>query len=112
MTLFAHPGGSVAGVGLFSEEQVSRARRYRRPLYAAAIVRLILDLGVLALIVFSAFGNRLFAPFAGWPWWAGVVALTALVVGVRGWVGLPISFGPVSAVSEAGVFRPRILPVG
>jgi STE24 endopeptidase len=92
MTLFAHPGGSVAGVGLFSEEQVSRARRYHRPLYAAAIVRLILDLGVLALIVFSAFGNRLFAAFAGWPWWAGVVALTALVVGVRRLVGLPISF--------------------
>jgi Zn-dependent protease with chaperone function len=92
MTLFAHPGGSVAGVGLFSEEQVSRARRYHRPLYAAAIVRLILDLGVLALIAFSAFGNRLFAPFAGWPWWAGVVALTALVVGVRRLVALPISF--------------------
>lgn len=81
----------MAGVGLFSEEQVSRARRYRRPLYTAAIVRLILDSGVLALIVFSPLGDRLFAPHEPWPWWARVIGLTAVVAGVRTLVGLPIS---------------------
>jgi len=31
----------------------------------------VLDLGVLALIVFTGLGGRLFAPLAAWPWWAG-----------------------------------------
>ena len=82
----------MAGVSLFSDEQVSVARRYHRPLYAAAIVRFALDLGVLALIVFSGLGGRLSALIPAWPWWAGVVGLTSLVVGVRRAVGLPISF--------------------
>ena len=42
-----------ADLGPFSEEQVSRARRYHRPLDNAATVGLILDSAVLALIVFS-----------------------------------------------------------
>src|SRR5262249_6467973 len=78
--------------GPFSDEQVSRARRYHRPLYTAATVSLILDCGVLALIVFSALGGRLFAPFEHSPWWAAVIGLTAVVAGVRVLVGLPISF--------------------
>ena len=81
-----------ADLGPFSEELVSRARRYHRPLYAAATVGLILDCGALALIVFSALGGRLFAPFEHSPWSAGVLGLTAVVAGVRALVGLPISF--------------------
>ena len=61
----------MPGVSLFSEEQLSRARRYHRPLYTAAIAGSVLDLGVLALIVFTGLGGRLFAPLAAWPWWAG-----------------------------------------
>jgi STE24 endopeptidase len=81
-----------ADLGPFSEEQVSRARRYHRPLYTAATVGLILDCGVLALIVFSRLGGRLFAPFEHSPWWVRVIGLTAVVAGVRALVGLPISF--------------------
>jgi hypothetical protein len=81
-----------ADLGPFSEEQVSRARRYHRPLYTAATVSLILDCGALALIVFSPLSGRLFAPFEHWPWWAAVIGLTAVVAGVRTLVGLPISF--------------------
>jgi Zn-dependent protease with chaperone function len=82
----------VPGVSLFSEQQVSRARRYHRPLYTAAIAGLVLDLGVLALIVFTGLGGRLFAPLAAWPWWAGAAGFTALVTGVRRSVGVPLSF--------------------
>src|SRR5262245_20805043 len=81
-----------ADLGPFTEEQVSRARRYHRPLYTAATVGLILDSGVLALIVFSALGGRLSAPLEHSPWWARVIGLTAVVAGVRALVGLPISF--------------------
>jgi STE24 endopeptidase len=78
--------------GVFSEEQVSRARRYHRPLYAAAIAAFVLDLAVLAAVVFGGLGDRLSAPLDGRPWWAMVLGLTGLVACVRRVVGLPISF--------------------
>jgi STE24 endopeptidase len=77
---------------IFSEEQVARARRYHRPLYAAAITAFVLDLAVLAVIVFGGLGDRLSAPLDGRPWWASVLGLTALVACARRVVGLPISF--------------------
>ena len=67
--------GRVDAVGLFGAEQVARARRYHRPLYAAAVGGLALDLLLLALIVFSPLGGSLFEPVEGWPWWAQVVGL-------------------------------------
>ena len=44
-------------VELFGEEQVARARRYHRPLYAAALAQLGLDVLLLALIVFGPLGE-------------------------------------------------------
>ena len=79
-------------VGLFGEEQVARAWRYHRPLYAAAVAQLALDLLLLALIVFGPLGGWLFEPVEGWPWWAQVVGLTALLDALTPVVGLPISF--------------------
>jgi len=82
----------VDAVGLFGDEQVSRAWRYHRPLYAAAIAQLILGLLLLALVVFTALGGWLFEPLEGSPWWVQVVGFTALIDALTTAVGLPISF--------------------
>ena len=79
-------------VGLFGEDQVVRARRYHRPLYAALAVRLAIELSLLALVVFGPLGDRLFGPAAGWPWWAQVAWITALVEVLTTAVALPVSF--------------------
>ncbi len=82
----------MSAVDLFGEEQVARARRYHRPLYAAAATQLALGILVLALIVFGPLGDWLFEPVEGWPWWAQVVGLTALIEALTTAAGLPISF--------------------
>jgi STE24 endopeptidase len=82
----------VDAVGLFGARQVARARRYHRPLYAAAIAQLVLVLLLLALVVFAAPGGWLFEPLEGWPWSAQVVGFTALIDALTTAVGLPISF--------------------
>ena len=84
--------GSVDAVGLFGAEQVARARRYHRPLYAAAVGGLVLDLLLLALIVFSPLGGILFEPVEGWPWWAQVVGFTGIVVASTTAVVLPLTY--------------------
>jgi STE24 endopeptidase len=82
----------VDAVDLFGAEQVARASRYHRPLYAAAIGQLVLGLLLLALVVFAAPGGWLFEPVEGLPWWAQVVGFTALIEALTTAVGLPISF--------------------
>jgi len=71
---------------------VARARLYHRPLYAAALVGLALDLVLLALIVFTGLGGWLFEPFQGWPWWGQIVGFTALITVLMTVLSLPISF--------------------
>jgi STE24 endopeptidase len=90
--VFSRDHGQVDAVGLFGEEQVARARRYHRPLYAATLSGLALNLVFLALIVFGPLGGWLFAPFEGWPWWGQVVGFSALTVALATAVSLPISF--------------------
>jgi STE24 endopeptidase len=90
--LLGHRALTRLHTGVFSEEQVARARRYHRPLYAAAIAALALDLAVLSVIVFGGLGDRLSASLDDWPWWARVLGLTVVVACVRRAVGLPISF--------------------
>jgi len=63
--------GARPALASSASSSCSRARRYHRPLYTAAIAGFVRDLGVLALIVFTGLGGRLFAPLAAWPWWAG-----------------------------------------
>jgi STE24 endopeptidase len=82
----------VDAVGLFGAEQVARAWRYHKPLYASAVAQLALAFLLLALIVFGPLGDWLFEPLEGWPWWAQVVGLTALLDALTLMVGLPISF--------------------
>jgi STE24 endopeptidase len=83
--------GGVSAVEIFGEEQVVRASRYHRPLYAAAIANLALDVLVLTLIVFGPLADQLFEPLKGWPWWAQVVGYTAIVLACMALFGLPIS---------------------
>jgi STE24 endopeptidase len=77
------------GKGLFECEQVERARRYHRPLYVAAAGGIALNLGVLALLTFSA---PLYASTSGWPWWARDLAFSLLVLTLTAIVGWPIAF--------------------
>jgi STE24 endopeptidase len=75
---------------LFAAEEIERARSYHRPLYRALGVDLLLELGVLAAIVFGPPGDWL-ASATGGSWWARVLELAALVAGVEALVRLPLS---------------------
>lgn len=77
---------------IFGREQVERARRYRSPLYAAAIGNLAIGLALLAALAFTPFGDRVYRPLEGSNWWIATVAFAAVLV-VLGWlVRLPLGF--------------------
>ena len=76
---------------MFGSEQVARARRYHRPLYGVALVRLALDLLVLALAAFGPLGRWLLDPLSGWPWWAQTAGFTALIDALTTALGLPLA---------------------
>jgi len=76
---------------VFGSEQVARARRYHRPLYGVALVRLALDLLVLALAAFGPLGRWLLDPLSGWPWWAQTAGFTALIDALTTALGLPLA---------------------
>ena len=78
-------------VDLFGEEQVARASRYHRPIYAATAVQLAGELLLLALVVFAPLGDWLFEPVEGWVWWAQVIGFTVLIEASTAAVALPIS---------------------
>ena len=70
----------------FAPAEIERARRYHRPLYAALFLDWALQAGVLALVAFGAPN--------GWtagPWWARVLELVALTLGLSALVRLPLS---------------------
>jgi STE24 endopeptidase len=75
---------------LFAPAEIERARAYHRPLYRALGVDLALELGILAAIVFGPPGDWLAAATGG-AWWARVIELCALVLGVSALVRLPLA---------------------
>ncbi len=77
---------------LFRPEQIERARRYHRPLYAALLLDWALGLAVLSALAFGPLGDRLYAELAGVPWWGRGLAFPALVVAISTAVRLPLSF--------------------
>ena len=79
-------------VGLFGREQVERARRYWRPRYVAALANGLLGLVLLVALSFGWLGDRVYAPFDGWPWWAAAPAIAAVTIVLGMLVRLPISF--------------------
>ena len=75
---------------LFAPAEIERARAYHGPLYRVLGVDLALELGILAAIVFGPPGDWL-AGATGGAWWARVIELCALVMGVSMLVRLPLS---------------------
>jgi Zn-dependent protease with chaperone function len=76
---------------VFTSEEVERARRYHRPLYAASIVRLLLGLGVPALLAFTELGDAVYRPVSGLHWAPATAGFSALAVVVGALAGLPLS---------------------
>ena len=75
----------------FTDAQVERARRYHRPLYVALLADTALGLGLLAALAFTPFGDGLYEPLEGWPWWARTLAFASLVAAVIAVAALPLS---------------------
>jgi STE24 endopeptidase len=71
----------------FSPDEVARARRYHRPLYAALGIDIALSLAVLAVLAFALPHDVLPGP-----WWLEAIGLTWLVVGASALARLPLSF--------------------
>ena len=82
----------AAAVDLFGREQVERARRYWRPRYAAALANGLLGLALLTALSFGGLGDRVYAPFDGWPWWAAAAAVATVTLVLGMVIRLPVSF--------------------
>jgi STE24 endopeptidase len=83
---------SASAVELFGRTEVDRARRYWRPRYVALLANGVLGFLLLGALSFSAIGDRISAPFDGWPWWAAAPALAAATLVLGTVVRLPVSF--------------------
>jgi Zn-dependent protease with chaperone function len=86
-----HPG-LYAGFVEFTAEEVERARRYHRPLYAALAADLVLGAAVLLLLALPPVGDAVYRSVDGLPWPARAVAFAALVVVLSALVRLPLAF--------------------
>jgi STE24 endopeptidase len=76
----------------FSAEEIERARRYHRPLYALFFVDLAGGVVLLAVLSFGSWGDWLYRQVSGLPWWAATLAFSGLVIGISTAVQLPLSF--------------------
>jgi STE24 endopeptidase len=77
---------------LFAPEEVERARRYHRPLYAALLVDGTLGLVILSLLVFTRAGSWLYAAVDELPWWGRALRFPVLVLAVLTLLRFPLSF--------------------
>lgn len=75
--------------GVFSPDEIERARRYHRPRYFAFLADLALGLLVLAVLALTGVGDALFP--GSWPWWAAGLVFPPLVLAVSELARLPIS---------------------
>ncbi|MGZ8694506.1 MAG: M48 family metalloprotease [Gaiellaceae bacterium] len=82
----------LAAVDLFGLEQVERARRYWRPRYSAALANGLLGIALLAALSLGGLGDRVYAPFDRWPWYAGAAAVAAVTLVLGALVRLPVAF--------------------
>ena len=73
----------------FTQLDLDRSRRYRRPIYLADAVMLVLELAVLVLMAFGPLGDALFDPLENLAWWAAAIAYSALVITFLAAVAVP-----------------------
>jgi STE24 endopeptidase len=76
----------------FSADEVERARRYHRPLYLVLLLDVALAAGVLAVLAWSAAGDRLFSAVDSLSPVAAAAAYAALVVTCSSVVRTPLAF--------------------
>jgi len=76
----------------FSAQDVERARRYHRPLYLALLLDTALAVGVLAVLAWTAAGDRLFSVVDSPAPVAAAAAYAALVTTVSDVVRAPLAF--------------------
>jgi CAAX prenyl protease N-terminal, five membrane helices len=76
----------------FSAEDVERARRYHRPLYLVLLLDAALAAGVLAVLAWSAAGDRLYSVVGSLAPVAAAAAYAALVVTCSSVVRTPLAF--------------------
>jgi STE24 endopeptidase len=77
---------------VFAPDEVSRARRYHRPLYIVLLVDTTLGLVALSLLVFTRVGSWLYDVVDELPWWGRALLFPMLVLGVLTLLRLPLSF--------------------
>ena len=73
-----------------SAEEVTRSRRYHRPLYWAGLAALALEATVLALFAWTAVGDALDPKSL--PWWARTLVYAAIIVVISAAVQLPLAY--------------------
>jgi STE24 endopeptidase len=76
----------------FTPEEVERARRYHRPLYAALGADALLAAAVLLVLATGPAGDAVYRPLHGIPWAPRTIAFAALVALIGDLVRLPLSF--------------------
>jgi Zn-dependent protease with chaperone function len=76
----------------FSHEEVERASRYHRPLYASLVVSFGLSVAVYSLLAWTWIGDRLWDAVAGLGWAGAAAAWAGLVLAVADLVGLPLAY--------------------
>jgi STE24 endopeptidase len=81
-----------AAIALFGAEQVERGHRYWRPRYRAQLADGLLGLALLVVLSFGWVGERVYAPFDGWAWWAAAPAIAAVTIVLATLIGLPVSY--------------------
>jgi STE24 endopeptidase len=79
-------------VSVFSSDEVERARRYHRPLYAALALGTLLSLAVPTVLAFTPVGDALDGLVDDLAWWAATPAFTAMIVLAGFVIGLPLSY--------------------
>jgi Zn-dependent protease with chaperone function len=79
-------------VSVFSSDEVERARRYHRPLYAAFALGTLLSLSIPALLAFTPVGDAMHGLVDDLAWWAATPAFTAMIVLAGFVIGLPLSY--------------------
>jgi STE24 endopeptidase len=92
----------------FTEADLERSRRYRRPQYAVDALMLAVELLMLGLAAFGPLGDALFAPLDDLPWWGAALAYAALLVALLALVELPAALWRRRREHEFGLSDQRL----